>query len=1332
MAKVSDFYSGDLAATLNQTLGWLLARLNLNSSFFEGNVLETLDAPSFFEGSMAHTESRFDLLAQDAVPQIVLDPVAGIETDNQKGPDGFPINYSPTLLLSGNLLVNVLPLTVTTDVSGLALGLTSPAADYRVDVFVRTDLLYFKGSSSVADDGTWKVPGVTIGANPATAIAFLMPSASAPPAPGSFTSAVTNWVAHSNMGVGAKLRDYFVRIYEKTDIEYLKEDDVPIIVQDQTHARFGSSVGVGTGTPTAHVIFNDPQLGRVDLYSTLQNLAVFSDLPRSIEIPHSDPNFLGAGPLTLSNLPRLQYRSWIYSAALEIIALSVAGLWEAARRIVSRLNEVRDDPGYLPSQVLEDAADGLTDRWSLVSGAGTVANVFESNLPPSPTGSNVIVFTPTVAPAAWNFIGAGLPDSSDSTVSWRYKSGVNFAFILGVTSSTDKVSSIKFASTGVAGYDPVTKTITQTLVLLSGEWRTVTQNLSTLIAQFVAGETLVSVTSFNVEVDAAAGLSLDNLTVGTPQPPGSLSFSYDIYNGQVDIAYLRAGAIAWVAYAYGIYMELTGDFLSAATGLQSMLNFLFSLQSTDPLPRLNLITLGWGRYVNPGYVYQPAKLTSVSTEHNIDCFFAFEKASRVLPTAAQNLFDRRLITLDQYNSLKTTAATAATKAGQVRDAILNQLWIPAAGPVKGHFAQGASSAGLDSALAIDSAGSWAALFAHAVGDDLKAVECLEFIYEKFFLTNMQILKSSATDSYNQEYEQLTPFDGFLFFADSVGGYSGSPASVSMEGTWGAIAAYLRLHSNASLQAYFNANYTGGLDAFLKRLVASMKIVGSTTGATGVLDFSLASRDLPWEFSVRMTIAPTGWFWITATRNDILFWLQSAQADEEFIGRPVLKIPQGVQQSIQQLEGQSSIGALELETTDGGGFMTALVSGGKLEGRRVSLRVGYPGMALTDFVPVATQEIESVQTLPGLTGFKLQCRDLKRSAKSKIFRRGDDGFPVSDQHPRTLLANPIDVVLMVFQNELGLGQSPSLLESDWRLYDPARWNAAGNFNPTLIEPNADLDLDTFLFYRNGIFAGYLLDFTFTRPVEAKQFLEFEIFRALGGYLLVLADGSLSPRFFVPPYSFDNLFAFSDRNITVLPEVERHPLINQVTYRMDFDGNEFQTELLFVDATSLQQFSLAGQHIIESKGLRSARGGVSLAGLTATRIFRRYAGINPVSGAPIGGVPTLSVASQYMTLTVEAGDHVFAAHPLLPNFETGRRGVFDRIYEVAEKQPNYSEGTMTWRLLDTGWAVSKVLSRVAPTGTLAFTAASNSTRARYMFISADATKKYSDGSAGKTIW
>lgn len=348
----------NLPAALNRTLGWILSRLNANVSSFEGNAVEAQNDSLFIEGAMDAALGSLDDLPQVAQPNIVLDPLGLSDLDRTSGPDGFPINFSPQPVLGGNLLVNLLVPAKQGTVSGRVFNLVEPAASYRVDVYSRTDTFYFQGSSAIASDNTWSLANV----HPGTVLAFLFPAALPAPQPGQAFLQVTGWVAHSNMGVGKRLRDYFVRVYAKTDLEYLQEDKIPIIVQDSAHARFGTSFAVQPGTPTAHVAFNDPKLGPVELYSTLQNLAVYSDLPRSIDVPPSDPDFAGPGLVVSSNIAYIQNRSWIYDASLAIVVLSMAGLWQAARRIVIRLNDLRKLPGYLPSISLEDAEEGSTAR----------------------------------------------------------------------------------------------------------------------------------------------------------------------------------------------------------------------------------------------------------------------------------------------------------------------------------------------------------------------------------------------------------------------------------------------------------------------------------------------------------------------------------------------------------------------------------------------------------------------------------------------------------------------------------------------------------------------------------------------------------------------------------------------------------------------------------------------------------------------------------------------------------------------------------------------------------------------------------------------------------
>ena len=126
------------------------------------------------------------------------------------------------------------------------------------------------------------------------------------------------------------------------------------------------------------------------------------------------------------------------------------------------------------------------------------------------------------------------------------------------------------------------------------------------------------------------------------------------------------------------------------------------------------------------------------------------RSAATLPTAAIQLQKTNTITAAQAASLNATAAQVATIADTIATQVVGSLYIPPSGGVPGHFAQGAGSAatppaGLDTSQACDAAGTWAALFCHAIGRDDLALQCLEFVDQNFLLQNQQILESAADE-----------------------------------------------------------------------------------------------------------------------------------------------------------------------------------------------------------------------------------------------------------------------------------------------------------------------------------------------------------------------------------------------------------------------------------------------------------------------------------------------------------------------------------------------------------------------------------------------------------
>jgi hypothetical protein len=1392
--------------------------------------------PPFIECGIV-SQNNLSQFAQTACETIVMIPptILMLGMDDQLGPDGCPIDLSPIPLPYGPLFSPVLPVPAAEisayyqqmcadSPNGCVInGVTYPVlpgltiygylfnpqqvmTSYRIDLFAQTDIFYYQGSavgtgaytsgplegqypapsqfqSLLVQQGLYGYWGAQV-PYPGLVIAVLYPTSVPQPASSwSGASLPAGWLCHSNTGVGYKLTNYFARIYAKTDVEYLQEDNIPIIVQDDYHARCGSSHPLFPGTPTVHVMYNDPVKGPTQVCTSLAADWAFPTLPLSFIVPTSDPLYF-PDP-TITNGAALQNRSCIYDCALAIIAFTASGNFVAAARIIEQLDEILDNPGFLASIIFENGEDGQSaTRWTKSNTADTVTDINDPTQPPYGDGL-VVDFHALAANDTFTYSGTGLPDTTDTQVQFQHKEvqAVTFNFAIGVTTAAGKVTSVQ-----VTSGTPAPAVLDGTVITIavgpgSGIYRYQLVNVAGLVST-LAADTLTSIHSFVVTLPAAGDLYFDNFSAGNAQPANSLAFSYDTYYGLVDQAYIRAGAMAWVCYAYCIYMQLTQDY-SPALYLQGMVEFLLTLQSTTgggygvglygiaPYGTGDitngLFYLGYGTYENPGYQFVPGIQYRVSTEHQIDLYFAFQRAAATLPTAAIQLQKTGSITTAQAAALNTTAAQVGLASNVIATNVVGVLYIPPSAGVPGYFAQGAGSeatppASLDTSQACDAAGTWAALFCHAIGRDDLALECLEFVDQNFRLQSQQILLSSATNSYNETYQQLTPFSGFKFFNDSPGGYSGSPLSVSQEQSWSMLLALLTLYNVSGVSSYFAGVY-GSLDAYLTTLIASQRTVRSTTGDGSFLMYSLASRDLPYEFEVWPAFTATAWFYLVATHPGLLLTLGNTPT---LI--PYLQIPQGASQSVNELEGASSLGSMTVTCIDPNGTLKGLAAQDVLIGRVVQLKQGFPGMALGDFTTLQTMQITQVGQDPD-GRITIQCADVQRFIQGmQIWLRGgplwwapggptaqqpvgpswlENGFPVSDQNPRYVAGNPIDIILAVLQNELGVGQDPALLTSNYVMQSLVPvYESQQNYEPlpppegwaiyapgqdsTLINPNPYIDVPGLLALRDGQFSGVWFDFVISRPIDGKQFIEEQILKPLGLYWIVRADGHLSLKTMKPPLEQTPVFTFNAKNIMGIPQTQRQSIINLATFQLDVQQGGITTaarsygyQVSYEQQTSLQTYRQVFEQQIQSTGLRVARGGMMLSRLLSDRIFRRHA----------FGPPTYKFTAQLASLPVELGDYVWLSHPNVLDLQTGKLGLSNVVCEVLDRQPNYSQATVDFTLLDTRFiSISSPYQIAAASQDIPpWSLASAQQRAQYMFISsASMGGENSDGTAGNTIF
>ncbi len=236
--------------------------------------------------------------------------------------------------------------------------------------------------------------------------------------------------------------------------------------------------------------------------------------------------------------------------------------------------------------------------------------------------------------------------------------------------------------------------------------------------------------------------------------------------------------------------------------------------------------------------------------------------------------------------------------------------------------------------------------------------------------------------------------------------------------------------------------------------------------------------------------------------------------------PYLKIPNGPSQSVSEIEGTSSHGQMMAMCNDPGGIVRPMLAILNFIGIKACFKAGWQGGAYSDFVVMHTLEVtDTGSTEEGWVTFTLQ-QPIRQSVY-QIFAFGGPGWwspglptppqpvganvahntqPISSENPYFLQGNPIDIWLAVMQNEVGMGQANIALSSSWTLYEPPD-------ETTLINPNPAIDVPCALNLRDNYYGGAWMEFRITEPAKAKTWLEAEVQKPLGLYVLVRPDGQL---------------------------------------------------------------------------------------------------------------------------------------------------------------------------------------------------------------------------------
>jgi hypothetical protein len=373
-----------------------------------------------------------------------------------------------------------------------------------------------------------------------------------------------------------------------------------------------------------------------------------------------------------------------------------------------------------------------------------------------------------------------------------------------------------------------------------------------------------------------------------------------------------------------------------------------------------------------------------------------------------------------------------------------------------------------------------------------------------------------------------------------------------------------------------------------------------------------------------------------------------------------------------LSGNGSNNALSVGVLDKNLAITNLLESHTLEGLTATVTTGFPGLALADFAPFGTYVIDGFKTDKSNLRYTLNFRDPGLKMQNLVYLLGDDGWQTSSDNPYTLEGSPMAILLDVLQNQLGL--------------------PAGSINTTAIAN-----------YQNNLFAPLTMRFSLTQSPQALAFLRQEIFSPLAGYGFWNYAGQYTPYYPLPLGAPAAPFVLNTRNIlSPIPTLDQGPFVASLLTMMDYDGQNYPTSVGNAYGPAETAYGLQDLTTKQSRGLKSADGGVLFAMLAQQAMFRRY-GMKPW---------VLTVRCPWNCMAPEIGDRVAVTHPYIPA-KGGGMGLVNHWFEVTGKTPDWSKGEFAYELLDVNWMNTTPLV-IAPDGTPAWASASAAQQAEYGFV------------------
>jgi hypothetical protein len=266
--------------------------------------------------------------------------------------------------------------------------------------------------------------------------------------------------------------------------------------------------------------------------------------------------------------------------------------------------------------------------------------------------------------------------------------------------------------------------------------------------------------------------------------------------------------------------------------------------------------------------------------------------------------------------------------------------------------------------------------------------------------------------------------------------------------------------------------------------------------------------------------------------------------------------------------------------------------------------------------------------------------------------------------------------------------------------------------------------------------YVMNLYINEQQVGKDFIEQQLYYPVGCYSLT-RYGQLSVNETKAPIATVNLQFLNlgniigAENITNTRGLNSRKFFNQIQFQYDVmdDNSTYQSVLRSLDTTSLNLIGILSLLPINSQGLKTSLGAVTLVSKVSTNLLNRY----KRAAYEIALKVNFQVGSR-----IEAGDVIALqdnGYLQITDFNTGLRNLGTQLYEVTDRSLDLKTGEVTLKLVSgiTGSAADR-FGTVSPSSIVSASGVSTTTSIKvdssYNATSADETLKWKDY-IGQTI-